>query len=55
MLIFLSVVSNLVYPAALTAFELVGNAFVLGGQIKDARDDLTGQINEIKGHEIGEA
>lgn len=39
------------YPAALTAFGLVGNAYILGNQIKDVRDDLGGQIKEVK-HDI---
>lgn len=43
------VLTNLVYPAALTAFGLAGNAYILGNQIKDVRDDLGGQIKEIKG------
>ena len=38
------------YPAALTAFGLVGNAYILGGQIKDVKDDLGGQIHEMKGN-----
>lgn len=35
------------YPAALTAFGLVGNAYILGNQIKDLRDDLGGQIKGV--------
>jgi len=38
-----------VYPAALTAFGLVGNAYILGNQIKDVKDDLGGQIQEMRG------
>ncbi len=45
----MSVLQNLVYPAALTAFGLVGNAYILGGQIKDVKDDLGGQIKELRG------
>lgn len=37
------------YPAALTAFGLIGNAYILGNQIKDVRDDLGGQIKEMRG------
>ena len=36
------------YPAALTAFGLAGNAYILGNQIKDVKDDLGGQIKEVK-------
>lgn len=49
MLIYLSVLQSLVYPAALTAFGLVGNAYILGGLIKDLKDDLGGQFKEMKG------
>lgn len=45
----MSVLQSLVYPAALTAFGLVGNAYILGGQIKNLKDDLEGQIHEMKG------
>lgn len=30
-------------------FGLIGNAYILGGQIKDVKDDLGGQIHELKG------
>ncbi|MCJ1252257.1 hypothetical protein MMC24_000061 [Lignoscripta atroalba] len=40
---------NLVYPAALTTFGLIENAYILEGQIKDVKDDLEGQIREMKG------
>ena len=30
-------------------FGLIGNAYILGGQIKDVKDDLGGQIREMKG------
>ena len=36
------------YPAALTAFGLIGNAYILGGQIKDVKEDLGGQIKDVK-------
>lgn len=36
------------YSAALTAFGLIGNAYILGGQIKDVKDDLGDQIHEMK-------
>ena len=44
----MSVLKNLVYPAGLTAFGLVGNVYILGGQIKDVKDDLRGQIKDVK-------
>ena len=48
----LSVLTSLVYPAALMMLGLVGNAYILGGQIKDVRDDLRddigGRIQEVK-------
>lgn len=47
MLICLSVFTNVVYPAALTAFGGIGNAYILGGQIKDLGEDLGGQIREM--------
>ena len=37
------------YPAALAAFGLVGNAYILGGQITDVGNRLGDQIKEIKG------
>lgn len=45
----MSVLQHLVYPAALTMFGLIGNAYILGGQIKDVKDDLGGQIKDMKG------
>ena len=44
----MSVLQHLVYPAALTMFGLIGNAYILGGQIKDVKDDLGGQIKDVK-------
>ena len=46
---YLSVLQTLAYPAALTACGLIGNAYILGGQIKDVKDDLGGQIHDMKG------
>ncbi|MCJ1379752.1 hypothetical protein MMC17_002855 [Xylographa soralifera] len=40
--------THLVYPATLTVFGMVGNAYILGNQIKDVRDDLGGQIKDVK-------
>ena len=49
MLIFLSVLTELVYPLAWTALGIIGNAYIVGGQLKDLKDDLSGQMKEIKG------
>ena len=46
---YLSVLQTLAYPAALAACGLIGNAYILGGQIKDVKDDLGGQIKDVKG------
>ena len=48
LLICLSVLSGLIYPATLSAFGLTGNAYILRNQMKEAKDDLGGQIQEIK-------
>ena len=48
MLTCLPVLNNLVYPATLTAIGLVGNAIILGSQIKEAKDELGNQIREVK-------
>ena len=45
---YLSVLQTLAYPAALAACGLIGNAYILGGQIKDVKDDLGGQIKDVK-------
>ncbi len=44
----MSVLQNLVYPAAITASGIAGNAFILGGQIKGIREDVTDQLKEVK-------
>ena len=36
------------FPAALTAFGVIGNAYTLGGRIDEIKDDLRGQFQEIK-------
>ncbi|KAL8721550.1 MAG: hypothetical protein Q9225_001804 [Loekoesia sp. 1 TL-2023] len=50
-----SLFQNLVYPVALTAFNLAGNAYILGRQIKDLRaevkemrDELRAEIKEMR-------
>ncbi len=48
-----SVRTHPVYPAALTAFGLVGNVYILANHVKDVRDDLGGQIKKKKGLEFG--
>ena len=40
---------NFIYPAALTALGMIGNAYILGGQIKGVKDDLGVQMGETKG------
>ena len=44
-----SVLINLVYPAALTTFGVIGNSYILGGQIEGLKDGLGAQIHEMKG------
>lgn len=36
------------YPAALTAFGLIGNTYILGGQIKDVKNNLHEVKADIK-------
>ena len=38
------------YPAALTAFGIIGNVYILGGQIKGLKSGLGTQIDELKGN-----
>lgn len=44
----MSVLIKFVYPAALTALGVIGNAYILGNQIKALRDDLSIGIKEIE-------
>lgn len=40
---------NLNYPAALTAFGISGNAYVLEGQVKEAKDQLMNEMMQMNG------
>lgn len=44
----MTVIRKLVYPAALTAFGVGGNAYILGNQIRGIKDDLRSLIKEMK-------
>lgn len=44
----MSVLIKFVYPATLTALGIIGNAYILGNQIKALRDDLTVGIKEME-------
>ena len=43
-----SVLTQSLYPAVLTVVGLVGNTLMLGRQIKDVKDDLHSQIQEVE-------
>ena len=47
MLIFLSVLSKLVYPVDVAAVGIMGNACILGAQLKDVRDELKEEMKEM--------
>ena len=47
-LIYLLVFQTVIYPAVLTTLGIVGNAVILGGQIKELRDDLRKEIGELR-------
>ncbi len=40
--------TNLVYRAALTAFGLIGNAYILGNQITSLKGDIGDKSKEMK-------
>lgn len=48
LLICLSVLTNLIYPATLTLIGLIGNAYILGGQVKEVKDDLQGMKSDLQ-------
>lgn len=47
---YLSVLQNLGYPAALTTFGIISNAYILGGQIKQVEHDLGALIDKVERH-----
>ncbi|KAL8903791.1 MAG: hypothetical protein Q9171_007276 [Xanthocarpia ochracea] len=38
----------IVYPAALAAFSVTANVYILGGQIQEVKDDLKDLKNDLK-------
>ncbi|KAL8932668.1 MAG: hypothetical protein Q9211_006183 [Gyalolechia sp. 1 TL-2023] len=40
---------HLVYPGIMAAFGIVGNAVILGGQMRDIQDELKGEIKDVWG------
>ena len=48
LIIFLSVLSKLVYLITVTAFDILRNAYILRGQIKDVEEQLRRQLIDIR-------
>lgn len=48
----MSVLQHFIYPAALTLVGIVGNAYVLGNQVQEVKDDVKGIQKEIKSMKV---
>ncbi|KAL8931200.1 MAG: hypothetical protein Q9211_007151 [Gyalolechia sp. 1 TL-2023] len=46
--VFSNMLQPLLYPAALTAFGVVCNVYILSGEVKDVRDEWKGDIKSVK-------